>query len=792
MSETLMPGMVLENEEIPPPPAPEQIKTEEEIKLEEYELKYPEEIRKSLVDVTRDLDKEQQSIRETHLIEWKKLDYYWQNLQNIYWDVVARDWRPYEEGIRGANPEFTEEDIGRVINVYRAYGESIIAGLSSTIPGVRFAPDNADNPDDISTAKAYGKIANLIQVHNNASILIVKALFTLFNQGFVACYNYNHTSPEFGTIKTPKTIEEEYEVEKNFCPNCGSEIEEVDTVEEEGQIFNVAMCPTCMEVVQPEPEIQTQKRLIETYEDCPKAREILEIYGPLNVKVPFYVSKLQNSPYLILETEHHYSLAVSLFPHLEDKIQLGTSADSSYERWARQPSEARDMDQSDLVTFRRVWLRPWAYYMIEDKGQREHLKKTYPNGVYYLLINETFAEAFEENMDDHWTITQNPTSMYIHAAPLGRMLVDIQDMTNDMYNLTLRTILYGIPMTFAEANAIDWDKFANSPSEPGNVYPAKVQPGQNLSGMFHTVKTATLSKEVDTFDQRLLGAGQFVSGAFPSIYGGTLEGGSGTYKEYESSRNQALQRLSLIWKMLNIWWKDSAFKACKEYANNLVGDESYAKRTGESYINVWIKKAELQGKVGEVEAESSDQFPITENQKRTTMMEFIANPSPVMQAIISHPENIGLVARLVGFGELYIPGNDQRNKQLVENLMLMNSEPIPTAELQMDELGQPVLDEMGQPQMVLQSSIPIEPVDNDEIHSETSQAFIISDAGQYLKATNPTGYQNIFLHWQAHQQNIAMKAEQQMLQQLEMEKLKNVGNESSGSGAAESGKQQYQ
>lgn len=733
-----------------------------EIKLLEYEQKYPEELRKALKDVTDDLDKEQKPIRELHIIEWKKHDYYWNNLQNIWWSVSAKDWRPYEEGIRG-DDNLEDEDIGKVINIYRAYGESIIAALSSTIPGVRFAPDNADSPEDISTAKAYGKISDLIQVHNNASILIVKALFILFNQSFVACYNNSHTSPKFGMVKVPKIDVVDEEVTTNFCPNCGSELDEIETVDEGGEVFNLASCLTCSQIVQPEAETSIVPRLIETYEENPKSREILSVYGPLNVKLPFYISDFRNTPYIILEVDHQISLALAMFPHLEDKIKPSSAADS-FDRWARQPTEAAGNDESDLVTFRQVWLRPWAYYMVKDKELRKHLQKSYPDGVYYLLINDTFAEAVAENMDDHWTVTQNPTSQYIHAAPMGRSLVDIQDMTNDMYNLTLRTILYGIPMTFVEANALDWDKFGQSSTEPGYVYPAKVQPGQNLSGMFHTVKTATLSKEVDTFDQRLLGAGQFVSGANAAIYGGTLSGGSETAKEYEMRRNQALQRLSLTWKMLNIWWKDLTYKACKEYANNLVGDESYAKRNGDSYINVWIKRSELQGKVGEVEAESSDQFPVSENQKRSMMMEFIANPSPIMQAILAHPENIGLVARLVGFGELYIPGNDQRNKQLVENLMLMNSEPTPTGQPQMNEAGIPILVN-GMPQEIFKSSVPVEEIDNHQIHAETGQAFMVSDAGQYLKATNPAGYQNVLLHWQEHSQIL----QQQMIQQLAME-----------------------
>lgn len=755
----------------------------EALALQNYEEKYPEELRKNLVDLTSDLEVEQKVIRLPNIQEWKYLDCLWQGLQNIWWNENALDWRPFTEGQEGTDLE--DDDFGKIINVYRGYGESIIAGLSASLPGVRFAPDNADNPDDISTAKAYDKISNLISVHNNASQALVKCLFILFNQSFVACYNYRKEDPAFGTVKTPKVVAEKISVQRSTCTNCGEDISNEPLMEVDGQLTEMMDCPICFLSVIPEITFEDEIKLIPTYVECPKGREILEFYGPMNVQVPFYVDNLKNSPYLILETEHHLSLARAMFPHLAKKI-LGTSSYSSYERWARQPSEVYQAGDIDLVTFRRVWLRPWAYYMIENEDHRKHLQETYPSGCYFLLLNDVFAEACEENIDDHWTITQSPTSNYIHAAPIGRPLKDIQEMTNDMYNLTLRTILYGIPMTFVDANVIDWDKFRETPSEPGMVYPAKTQPGQNLDGSFHTVKTATLNKEVDTFTDRLNGAGQFVSGAFPSIFGGTIQGGSGTYKEYEASRTQALQRLSLIWKMVNIFWKDVMTKSCKEYAKNLLADESYVKRTGDSFVNVWIRRAEMQGKIGEVEAESSDQFPVSEIQKRGLILELMMSPSQVVQqffgSVLGHPENIGTVTRQIGMGQLYIPGDDQRNKQLRENTVLMASEPVQTGQVQMDQLGKPVIGPDGMPQMQIVSSVPIEEFDDDTIHAEVLKALLVSDQGQYIKETNPPAFQNLVLHYNEHNTRLQMIAQQQMMQQMEMQNAGRSGNSGSNNG----------
>ena len=726
---------------------------------EEYDLIWPEPLRTATKAVIRKFEVEQKPLREYNLKEYKKYSYYWATLQNRFWSDTIRDWRPYEEGI-ASNPDLdiADDDIGRVINVYRATGESIIAGLSASIPGVGFAPDDADNIDDVTTAKAYTKISDLINIHNNASLKLAEALFILYNQSFVACYNYYDTSDKYGTYRKGIMIPSEEQQEQFNCPMCGDELlSDVSS----------SYCPGCDQNVEPEITSVTVPVLIPTFEDCPKSREVIEFYGPMNIQIPFYASDMKAVPYLILEKEFHQSIAKELYPWIADKIK-STRAYDTYEKWARQPSEAFANQESDIVTVRQCWLRPSCYWMMPEE-QQEEFRERFPNGMYAAFVDDVFAEAYDEDLDDHWTITKSPISEYLHAPPMGRVMADIQDMTNSMYNLTLRTIEFGVPMTFADSNAINWDNFKKSPSEPGQVYPAKMPTGQNMSAAFHEVRTATLSKEVDSFQMQLQQAGQFVSGAFPSIYGGTLQGGSGTYKEYESSRTQALQRLSLTWKMLNIFWKDWTYKACKEYAKNLDHDEKYTQKQGATnYINVWIKQSELKGQIGFVEAETSDQFPVSLAQQRDLLLALIQFQNPQINAIIGDSQNLGDMSRLLGFSKLYVPGDDQRNKQLNEIMEMLKSGPVPAVD---PNTGMPAIDQnTGQEQM--QSSVPIEPIDNDQVHAETVQAFLTSDPGIFLKVSNPQAYQNIMLHFQEHQQNMQMQQQNQLMMQMQMEKAK--------------------
>ena len=48
-----------------------------------------------------------------------------------------------------------------------------------------------------------------------------------------------------------------------------------------------------------------------------------------------------------------------------------------------------------------------------------------------------------------------------------------------------------------------------------------------------------------------------------------------------------------------------------------------------------------------------------------------------MEWSLTHPENASLIASLLGVPELYIPGDDDRNKQLREISELIQGQPIP-------------------------------------------------------------------------------------------------------------------
>lgn len=763
---------------------------------------------KNLVEIIDHLEKHDQFMRDRQLKKWRKQMCYWDHLQYLWWSELAHDWRTPQDAVE----EDPQADIdpalyAKVINIYRAHGEVIIAAMSASLPTVPFFPDDADNADDVSTAKAFTKIGALIQKHNFAELLFMKALYILYNQGIVFGYNENRREKQFGTYQKAVIKDHMVTTQEQNCPNCGLMLgsNEVGSrlIDEGGSQNEVANqsdlsmgvpegegggamesqamdsppslpCPQCQQDVQPWNEEYSEivPRLV-GYEDTPKARECLDVYGPLNVKVPGWSTKPSDWPYLILETEEHYTKLQDVYPEIAEFIAPTTDL----ETWDRSMRTAVAYSGDlplDLCTTRRVWLEPHTYNLL-GVGNRddeiEELRSLFPKGCYTVIINrDLVAEATEDSREDHWTATEHPLAETVHASATGEGVVPIQDMTNETFNLTLEGIEFGIPEVFADPDVLNFDEYGKSEARPGQVSPAKAPAGRTLSEGFFEAKTSQISREIDLFANRLERVGQFVSGALPTVFGGAIQGGTGTAREYEMSRSQALQRLQITWKIVKIWWAKMLSKAVRSFANNMKSDERYIQKKGSSFVNVWIRKADMGGKVGEVEPDVNESFPISWAAKRDMILNLIQSGNEDIMAVIRHPENASLVASLIGVPEMYVPGDDSRNKQLVEIAELIVSEPMENPMAMMTpQQGQPPQEQNGPippvgdnqpktpegqsqpppPQMV--SSVQVEPdLDDHEVESSTCQAWLRSEVGMQCKIENPGGYLNVLTHMKEH------------------------------------------
>jgi hypothetical protein len=298
---------------------------------------------------------------------------------------------------------------------------------------------------------------------------------------------------------------------------------------------------------------------------------------------------------------------------------------------------------------------------------------------------------------------------------------------------------------------------------PGGVYPATPRAGKSVQEGFYEVRTATLSGEILPFGQNVQQLGQLVSGALPSLFGGQMSE-SRTASEYSMSRAQALQRLQNTWKVFTVWWKQIFGKVIPAYIKDVKEDEKDVQRDAHgNFVNVFVRKAELEGRLGKIELDASENLPMTWNQRKDTVMKLLELGNPDILQILGAPENLPLIREAIGLNEFYVPGEDDRTKQYDEINKLLNSQPLMIPPDPMMEQQAMMMGQQLEPQM--EPSVPIDPdIDNHQIEFEICRAWLVSEAGRLAKEENPEGYQNVLLHARWHLQIMQMQMMQQQAQ----------------------------
>lgn len=744
------------------------------------------EIQALLKTVVESCDSEDRAVRERQLRTWRRLKLLWEGYSNVWWNEVAHDWRIWTIQ-QDDNSDGDQAAYDKPVNIFRAYLESIIAALSVTVPQIKCYPDDADNVLDLSTARGGDKIYELIFRHNNLQLLWLHALFIFCTEGMVAGYNYEKKDKKYGINQFKRYEDSIQPHEITSCPLCGFELSSTqmdtsdisqessensggdDLLDQQANKFNpddqdapldslIAeglgsdLCPACMQMMDPQirHESFTVTKLVGVDED-PKSRVMIEAYGGLYVKIPTYARKQEECGYLIYAYETDYTLAIDKYEHLHGNKELiaslkaspgspGGGGYSEYDQWARLSPQYAGEYPVNVVTCKHAWIRPSRFNILNDIKDVQKLKKLYPDGVCVTLINDQFATAYNSSLDDHWTITQNPLADYVHFDPLGLLLVSVQEITNDLLSLTVQTVEHGIGQTFADPTVLDFNAYQQTSVTPGGIFPAKSKTGKNVSEAFHEVKTAQLSSEVLPFTQQVQNLGQLVSGALPSLFGGSVEG-SETASQYSMSRAQATQRLQNTWKIFTSWWKEIHGKSIPMYIQCMTNDEKDVQRTEDGgFINSFIRKAELEGKIGKVELEANENMPLTWAQQKDTIMQLLQASNPQLLQIVADPNNLPQIRKAIGIAEFNIPGEDDREKQLEEINQLLDSEPMPTMEVD-PMTGEPVI----------LPSVEIDPIfDNHTIQFEICKKWVTSEAGRQAKIDNPEGYQNVLLHGKLH------------------------------------------
>jgi hypothetical protein len=351
------------------------------------------------------------------------------------------------------------------------------------------------------------------------------------------------------------------------------------------------------------------------------------------------------------------------------------------------------------------------------------------------MVGDEILTVVAEDLDDRWSTGKAGLSRFVHSDPIGKPLMCVQDATNKLANLTMDTIEHSIPSTFVNDEVLNLQDYEDIRARPGDLTPVTMDPAQNLSNAFHTPERSTMSKDVSMFSQYLERMSQFLVGSFPSIYGGDAK--SRTAAEYSQSRQMALQRLSITWTYYNFFWADMLYKASRQFVKEMKEDEKFTTKEDGTFVTQWIRRGELRGKIGNIEPEGADSFPVSIPQKKAFLLEILNLNNEALNEAVFMPGNRGLVANILGFPEFKLPGYDQRLKQLNEIQSLKTGalvEPIPF-------------------------------VDDHQLHIEVCREWCTSVEGVTSQKTAPDIYQAVVNHLMMHKQAEVQESIEMMQQQ---------------------------
>ncbi len=370
----------------------------------------PERMQEALRRLVFQFSTESELSRRQEIRRIKQAHQFWRGLQYLWWNERDQNWHlPFEQKIMDNS---SIEDMPRyefVTNIYQAFGLSMISVLSQDVPRVRFFPSSAQAEEDVAAAKAATEVAALVERNNRIGNLIVDEAFHLWTDGKVGAYvrfvvdgqRFGfHPETEIGDAGSedwratctfarnaerksmPRRLGEKAAGQKQTdawryatdlsmtapdaltalrpgaCAQCGALLTEEDFVAAETVTV---------------PAAQTRLRV-------PNGQEVITIVGGLELKTPPWANEMHEYPYLQWNMEVHQARLRAAYPHAADKIgpPVATSM-QEYERLARlAQSQGGPLTEGgdfniNLITFQRTWLRPWAFFALDDKSLRDEL-----------------------------------------------------------------------------------------------------------------------------------------------------------------------------------------------------------------------------------------------------------------------------------------------------------------------------------------------------------------------------------------------------------------------------------
>ncbi len=698
---------------------------------------------KTLIDdnVNGDVDRE----KVYQYSKARKNELYWRGKQYVYPVLIGSDvadWSSSGTIAYNANPDERKNQYDYTINIIRGDGRKFVAVLGQRSPNATAIPDRSDDEGSAGRARKANNAASYLRSQWNVEQIQRHLAMSLWKNGTTFIYTpWRTDSGKYGTYAAQhvEMTEQKSGPDTYRCPQCGAQVPD--------SMVNPAQpsCPMCNTQLGPEHFQAAPMEQVPQFSQQEYSKGTVECHLAtiFEVTTPFYGKTLRDLPWLWYEYEETKGSLIAAWPQLRSKLQqdvysegTGVSAQGRLARdVASSPTGSYISPRKNRWLYTRIWLKPNMYELLEDENIRNGLYQNFPKGVKVTLVQNEIVALEHEDLCDVWAMCKPETSEYIFADPICDDYMGIQDLTNDMYNITIETLERAIPFLIADPTVLDMQQFRKHAGLPAEVIPAKAGIGGRLDQSIVKAPTADLDPNIMKWPGMIQGVGREIVGIIPAIFGG--EGPSPTARQAELQRNQALQQLNTVWNEMRDCW-------AQVYTNGVRLLAKYAMPDGSNLGGFSDDVADYEDLAqGGYHFSCEEAMPMTWGQQRDLIM-FLLQQSPQAQQAfgLTNPLNIPDLQEVLGLPSWRVQNLEARNKVMRTIQQLLKGQPVPQPPMAPGGVAGPASD---------LPSIPIDQFEDDHMFS----AQVVKEWAQLektaeIRAQNPLGYRNVIAWGMAH------------------------------------------
>lgn len=533
------------------------------------------------------------------------------------------------------------------------------------------------------------------------------------------------------------------------------------------------ICRSCGAPLSPDtyrPAVTSQVPTQSGVKEYPNSRTDLTVFDILSVTVPNEATSVDDCPWLRLDREQHkakllsYGAANGWSRELLDKIRKSEAStgetpgqtQANVARRERESPSSLRYPRKGLLTTVEYWITNDMLELINDEEHRQALKDHFPRGLRVVKVLDDIAELKDEALVDHWDSCAPDTSDTIHADPVGKDFIPIQDQYNDSINIGQETLNRQLPQAIGDPRVVDFAKLNSRSFRPNEIIPGRENATSNLKEGIAPLPKAEMSDQHIPFNKQLLEDGKVITGMVDTLWGG--QGQTKTAHEAEMLKAQGLQGLGIPWDELRGFWERISMKALKltvKYGASIEIAPGDA-RSGMPATPIDFMTLNVEG----IHAKSEEAFPVSWSQKRDQLNMDLQSPNaPVLISMMGydHPLNAPLIKDLRGLPGLTMPNYDLAIYAMSRIRELLKSPPIQQPQLAPDPVTGQMIPTGG---VELVPSIQPDPFieRNHQFFAELIRGWCASAAGRRQAKANAEGFENVKAYGQAHE--MALQQEQ--------------------------------